>query len=390
MQLYYYEGSERKGPVTSVRLREMAQNGEIRPDTILETPSGIKAQASKIGSLAAGLSLEKEFASSAPADSDPLNLNADSIDLTSSPELNLDADSETLDLSLSPESAIETAFDAKPFEYVPYQVETMQASGLQRSASTSAPTLEDSPRSPKGELLQETLETEAKTETKTETKTENPVSTSAEPPVDASCPGSKPIDRSASGFQPSKKERHETAKLQPLEPQPAPPREPLKNAQSFRPLDASGESQQETHEKKDKDSYSTAFLVTEAIIALLIISFLSEEQSCYAIISIGAIIFISIFYLSLKNKAPSIKKTPASAEQQSALTLSPDVREKARATGANSQRSEDDDAFFGCFVAVLLIGLGFVPLIAGNLAAFGWFAAITIIVFCFYKAITNS
>ena len=127
MQLYYYEGSERKGPVTSVRLREMAQNGEIRPDTILETPSGIKAQASKIGSLAAGLSLEKEFASSAPADSDPLNLNADSIDLTSSPELNLDADSETLDLSLSPESAIETAFDAKPFEYVPYQVETMQA-----------------------------------------------------------------------------------------------------------------------------------------------------------------------------------------------------------------------------------------------------------------------
>jgi hypothetical protein len=386
MQLYYYEGSERKGPVTSVRLREMAQNGEIRPDTILETPSGIKAQASKIGSLAAGLSLEKEFASSAPADSDPLNLNADSIDLTSSPELNLDADSETLDLSLSPESAIETAFDAKPFEYVPYQVETMQASGLQKSASTSAPTLEDSPRSPKGELLQETLET-----LETEAKTENPVSTSAEPPVDASCPGSKPIDRSASGFQPSKKERHETATLQPLELQPAPPpREPLKNAQSFRPLDASGESQQETHEKKDKDSYSTAFLVTEAIIALLIISFLSEEQSYYAIISIGAIIFISIFYLSLKNKAPSIKKTPASAEQQSALTLSPDVREKARATGANSQRSEDDDAFFGCFVAVLLIGLGFVPLIAGNLAAFGWFAAITIIVFCFYKTITNS
>ena len=386
MQFYYYEGSERKGPVASVRLREMAQNGEIRPDTILETPSGIKAQASKIGSLAAGLSLEKEFASSAPADSDPLNLNADLIDLTSSPELNLDADSETLDLSLSPESAIETAFDAKPFEYVPYQVETMQASGLQKSASTSAPVLEDSPRSPK-ELLQETLETEAKTET----KTENPVSTSAEPPVDASCPGSKPIDRSASGFQPSKKERHETAKLQPLEPLPAPPpREPLKNAQSFRPLDASGESQQETHAKKDKDSYSTAFLVTEAIIALLIISFLSEEQSYYAIISIGAIIFISIFYLSLKNKAPSIKKTPASAEQQSALTLSPDVREKARATGANSQRSEDDDAFFGCFVAVLLIGLGFVPLIAGNLAAFGWFAAITIIVFCFYKAITNS
>lgn len=235
-------------------------------------------------------------------------------------------------------------------------------------------------------MLQETLET-----LETEAKTENPVSTSAEPPVDASCPGSKPIDRSASGFQPSKKERHETATLQPLELQPAPPpREPLKNAQSFRPLDASGESQQETHEKKDKDSYSTAFLVTEAIIALLIISFLSEEQSYYAIISIGAIIFISIFYLSLKNKAPSIKKTPASAEQQSALTLSPDVREKARATGANSQRSEDDDAFFGCFVAVLLIGLGFVPLIAGNLAAFGWFAAITIIVFCFYKAITNS
>jgi len=386
MQFYYYEGSERKGPVTSVRLREMAQNGEIRPDTILETPSGIKAQASKIGSLAAGLSLEKEFASSAPADSDPLNLNADSIDLTSSPELNLDADSETLDLSLSPESAIETAFDAKPFEYVPYQVETMQASELQKSASTSAPVLEDSPRSPKGELLQETLET-----LETETKTENPVSTSAEPPVDASCPGSKPIDRSASGFQPSKKERHETAKLQPLEPQPAPPpRKPLKNAQPFRPLDASGESQQETHKKKDKDSYSTAFLVTEAIIALLIISFLSEEQSYYAIISIGAIIFISIFYLSLKNKAPSIKKTPASAEQQTALTLSPDVCEKARATGANSQRSEDDDAFFGCFVAVLLIGLGFVPLIAGNLAAFGWFAAITIIVFCFYKAITNS
>ncbi len=65
MKYYYYENSERKGPVVSVRLREMARKGEIRPDTILENEFGNRAEASKIGSFASGFSLEKEFAEAA-------------------------------------------------------------------------------------------------------------------------------------------------------------------------------------------------------------------------------------------------------------------------------------------------------------------------------------
>ena len=65
MKLYYYENSERKGPIASVRLRELARNGEITPDTIVENEFGNKTEASKIGSLITGLSLEKEFSTSA-------------------------------------------------------------------------------------------------------------------------------------------------------------------------------------------------------------------------------------------------------------------------------------------------------------------------------------
>lgn len=72
MKLYYYENSERKGPIASVRLRELARNGEITPDTIVENEFGNKTEASKIGSLIAGLSLEKEFATLAsPPDAAP-------------------------------------------------------------------------------------------------------------------------------------------------------------------------------------------------------------------------------------------------------------------------------------------------------------------------------
>ena len=66
MKLYYYENSERKGPIASVRLRELARNGEITPDTIVENEFGNKTEASKIGALISGLSLEKEFATSEP------------------------------------------------------------------------------------------------------------------------------------------------------------------------------------------------------------------------------------------------------------------------------------------------------------------------------------
>ena len=62
MKLYYYQNGERKGPATSVRVRDMARKGEITPDTILESEFGSKIPAGEVGRLISGLSLEKEFA----------------------------------------------------------------------------------------------------------------------------------------------------------------------------------------------------------------------------------------------------------------------------------------------------------------------------------------
>ena len=62
MKLYYYEGSTRKGPIPSVRLRELARKGEVAPETLIETVLGMRFRADEAGSYVSGLSLEKEFA----------------------------------------------------------------------------------------------------------------------------------------------------------------------------------------------------------------------------------------------------------------------------------------------------------------------------------------
>ena len=71
MKFYYYEGSTRKGPVPSVRLRELARKGEITRATVLETELGTKFSAEKIGAYLSGFSLEKEFAESGCAPENP-------------------------------------------------------------------------------------------------------------------------------------------------------------------------------------------------------------------------------------------------------------------------------------------------------------------------------
>ena len=62
MKLYYYEGSTRKGPIPSVRLRELARKGEVAPETLIETVLGMWFRADEASSYVSGLSLEKEFA----------------------------------------------------------------------------------------------------------------------------------------------------------------------------------------------------------------------------------------------------------------------------------------------------------------------------------------
>ena len=71
MKFYYYEGSTRKGPGPSVRLRELARKGEITRATVLETELGTKFSAEKIGAYLSGFSLEKEFAESGCAPENP-------------------------------------------------------------------------------------------------------------------------------------------------------------------------------------------------------------------------------------------------------------------------------------------------------------------------------
>ena len=61
MKLYYYEGSERKGPVVSLVLRDLARKGVVTPETILETAFGSRIPAKDVGTLTPGFSLAREF-----------------------------------------------------------------------------------------------------------------------------------------------------------------------------------------------------------------------------------------------------------------------------------------------------------------------------------------
>ena len=71
MKFYYYEGSTRKGPVPSVKLKELARKGEITRATVLETELGTKFSAERIGAYLPGFSLDKEFAVSGCAPENP-------------------------------------------------------------------------------------------------------------------------------------------------------------------------------------------------------------------------------------------------------------------------------------------------------------------------------
>ncbi len=70
MRLYYYQDSERKGPIASVQLRNLARKGEITPATVVESEYGSKTTAGKIAELFPNLSLEKEFAIAFPQPQD--------------------------------------------------------------------------------------------------------------------------------------------------------------------------------------------------------------------------------------------------------------------------------------------------------------------------------
>lgn len=61
MKLYYYEGSERKGPVVSLVLRDLAKKGVVTPETILETAFGSRIPAKDVATLTPGFSLAREF-----------------------------------------------------------------------------------------------------------------------------------------------------------------------------------------------------------------------------------------------------------------------------------------------------------------------------------------
>lgn len=325
MQFYYYDDSERKGPVASVRLREMARNGEIRPETIVETASGTQSKASEISSLATGLSLEEEFASIVSADPEPLDLDAPSIDLTSSPALELEADSNALDLGPASELTIETAFEPKPFEYVPYQVETLETPEPQGPTSAPETLPEDPFHSLNEELLQETPTSEIKLEN------------DAAAPLDAPSAEPEPVGRAPSNVQPSK------AELQPAEPQPS-EAEPVSGPRKFL--------------KKNKHGYSLESLLTTSAIAALSIMFVARRHMAFGALSLIAVI---VFLLASTptfeaSNAPS-KKGPASGKEVS-----------------------------GCwFFALVLLTPLF--LIGPELHMLLSFPAIAIIVFCLYRAI---
>lgn len=325
MQFYYYDDSERKGPVASVRLREMARNGEIRPETIVETASGTQSKASEISSLATGLSLEEEFASIVSADPEPLDLDAPSIDLTSSPALELEADSNALDLGSASELTIETALEPKPFEYVPYQVETLETREPQGPTTAPETLPEDPLHSLNEELLQETPTSEIKLEN------------DAAAPLDAPSAEPEPVGRAPSNVQLAK------AELQPADPQPS-EAEPVSGPRKFL--------------KKNKHGYSLESLLTTSAIAALSIVFVARRHMAFGALSlIAAIVFLLASTPTFEaSNAPS-KKGPASGKEVS-----------------------------GCwFFALVLLTPLF--LIGPELHMLLSFPAIAIIVFCLYRAI---
>lgn len=71
MKLYYYQDSERLGPIASVQLRNLARKGEITPATIIESQYGSQTTAGRIGELFPNLTLDKEFAIAFPELSEP-------------------------------------------------------------------------------------------------------------------------------------------------------------------------------------------------------------------------------------------------------------------------------------------------------------------------------
>ena len=107
MKFYYYEGSTRKGPVPSVRLRELARKGEITRATVLETELGTKFSAERIGAYLSGFSLEKEFAESGCAPENPFPSEPD-------PESKTDRADGGAGGNESPASTDSSPFDVSP------------------------------------------------------------------------------------------------------------------------------------------------------------------------------------------------------------------------------------------------------------------------------------
>ena len=107
MKFYYYEGSTRKGPVPSVRLRELARKGEITRATVLETELGTKFSAERIGAYLSGFSLEKEFAESGCAPENPFPSEPD-------PESKTDRADGGAGGDESPASTDSSPFDVSP------------------------------------------------------------------------------------------------------------------------------------------------------------------------------------------------------------------------------------------------------------------------------------
>ena len=107
MKFYYYEGSTRKGPVPSVRLRELARKGEITRATVLETELGTKFSAERIGAYLSGFSLEKEFAESGGAPENPFPSEPD-------PESKTDRADGGAGGDESPASTDSSPFDVSP------------------------------------------------------------------------------------------------------------------------------------------------------------------------------------------------------------------------------------------------------------------------------------
>ena len=105
MKLYYYEGSTRKGPIPSVRLRELARKGEVAPETLIETVLGMRFRADEAGSYVSGLSLEKEFARMRAVPPEP------SQERENKPEIKPKAGA-----AVVPAPELEAEFDAGPAE----------------------------------------------------------------------------------------------------------------------------------------------------------------------------------------------------------------------------------------------------------------------------------